>query len=203
MTSRARPALISALMLGLCCSWQTLDARQRPGSRWPEAALIRVWIDPTGAPPGAADMVARAVKTWSRAAAGHFTLRGTTVEREASIRVSFINDRSRYGETAPRVDRTGTIVSADVFINGSNAGDLLDQRLILYLTALHELGHALGLPHTNNFGDIMYAFRLPGDGERYFGAYRRRVKSVADIGTSKATGLSPDDLAALRTLYAR
>jgi hypothetical protein len=190
-------------MLGFCASWQALHARQRPGSRWPEAAVIRVWIDPTGAPAGAADMVTRAVRTWSGAAGGHFTLRGTTVEREAAIRVSFIQDRSRYGETAPRVDRSGAIVSADVYINGSNAGDLLDQRIILYLTALHELGHAIGLPHTSNFGDIMYAFRLPGDGERYFGAYRRRVKGVADIGTAKATGLSPDDLTALRTLYAR
>ena len=48
----------------------------------------------------------------------------------------------------------------------------------------------------------MYAFR-PGDGERYFVAFRRRVKGAADIGSATATGLSADDVAALRALYAR
>jgi predicted Zn-dependent protease len=94
-------------------------------------------------------------------------------------------------------------VSADIAINAVNGGDVIDQRIILYLTALHELGHALGLAHTDNFDDIMYAFRLPGDGERYFGAFRRRVAGVADIGSPRATGLSRDDLAALQTLYER
>ena len=147
----------------------------------------------------------RAVKTWSGAAAGRFALAVTNVPREADVRVRFINDRSRYGETAPRVDRTGRIVSADIAINGAGAGDviLLEQRIVMYLTALHELGHALGLAHTDNFGDIMYAFRQPGDGERYFGAFRRRVTSVADIGSTRATGLSRDDLAALQKLYER
>jgi hypothetical protein len=90
-----------------------------------------------------------------------------------------------------------------VIIAGHVAGDPLQQRIIVYLTALHELGHALGLPHTDAFDDIMYSFRRPDDGERYFGAYRRRLRSSEDIGTKRATGLSPADIAALVALYDR
>ena len=191
------------IIMGLWVSPQAREAQPRGAPRWPEGALIRVWIDPQGAPPGAVDMTTRAVKTWAGAAHGHVVLTMTKAEREAAVRVVFIDDRSRYGETAPRVDRTGSIVSADIAINAVLGGDVLDQRIILYLTALHELGHALGMAHTDNFGDIMYAFRLPRDGERYFGAFRRRVAGVADIGSATSTGLSRDDLAALQKLYER
>jgi len=109
-----------------------------------------------------------------------------------------------YGETRPAVDRrTGLIAAADVAINADASGDVMTQQIVVYLTALHELGHALGLPHTDDFSDIMYSFRRPDDGERYFGAYRRKLRSISDIGSASATGLSPADVASLRRLYDR
>ena len=95
-------------------------------------------------------------------------------------------------------------MSADVVIASDTGGDdPLNQRIVIYLTALHELGHALGLPHTDNFADIMYSFRRPDDGERYFSAYRQRLRSPDDIGSKTASGLSSNDLAAVRELYRR
>src|SRR4029453_9128023 len=86
---------------------------------------------------------------------------------------------------------SGTIRSAEVVITIDTGGDdPITQRIVLYLTALHELGHALGLRHTDNFSDIMYSFRRPDDGERYFAAYRQRLRSPDDIGSSTASGLS-------------
>ena len=74
---------------------------------------------------------------------------------------------------------------------------------MVYLTALHEIGHALGLPHTDPFSDIMYSFRRADDAERYFGAYRRQLRDADDVGSASATGLSAGDVAALHALYAR
>ena len=149
-------------------------------------------------------LVGRAMTTWNQAAGGHFTLASAAAKEGAAVRVSFVGADGNYGEARPRIDRlSGAIVEADVHIASHVAGDELTRRIIVYLTALHELGHALGLPHTDVFADIMYSFREPDDGERYFAAYRKRLRSGDDIGSDRATGLASGDLAALRALYGR
>ena len=181
-----------------------LAASPRDRIKWPAQAVIQVWLDPRTAPPGAGALVDRALATWNAAAAGRFVLRSAESRDSANVRVRFAQADGIYGETAPRIDRsTGFIGSADVLIAGDIAGDATEQRIVIYLTALHELGHALGLPHTDAFDDIMYRFRRPDAGARYFGAYRRRLRSAEDIGSERATGLSPADVAALQSLYDR
>ena len=174
-------------------------------ARWPVGATILVWMDPANAPAGAEGLVNRALGTWTDAVGRSVILTATHVKGDAVMRVRFARSRGEYGETVPHLDpRTGTIVGADVVIASDTGGDdPVMQRIVIYLTALHEIGHAIGLPHTDDFTDIMYSFRRPDDGARYFEAYRRRLRSPNAIGSAQATGLSPHDLAAVRELYGR
>jgi hypothetical protein len=168
---------------------------------WARGEVIRVWVDPLHAPAGDDALVERAMKTWTAAADGRFRLE-KTAEATAPVRVHFMSADYRYGVTAPRVNpQTGLIVKAEVAVAADAGRDALERKIIVYLTALHELGHALGLEHTDDITTIMYLFRMPGDGDRFFGAYRQRLKSADDIGSINATGLSPDDVATLRRLY--
>lgn len=169
---------------------------------WPAGARVAVWVDGRQAPAGAVTMVERALKVWTDASGGRLTLVSAARREDAAIRIIFVSSDTTYGEAAPRVDRTtGLIAQADVAINSDTPADGLDARIILYLTALHELGHALGLPHSDTFSAIMYRFRRPDDGARYFGAYRQKIRGIDDIGSPRATGLDAEDIAALRALY--
>jgi hypothetical protein len=207
MRSRAsRPGAALALAVG--CVWMAMvggstgQERSRPLAHWPVGAHIAVWIDTSHAPADAASFVERALKVWTGAAGERLTLTRTPARNDAAIRVFFVRSDTNYGETAPHVDpRTGLIASADVAINSDVPSDGLDARIVVYMTALHELGHALGLPHSDTFSAIMYRFRRPDDGERYFGAYRRRLRSADDIGSPRATGLADEDIEMLRRLY--
>jgi hypothetical protein len=198
-----RARIIGVAILGAAAC--VAQAQPNRLTRWPPHAVIAVWLDTRAAPPGADTLVGRAVATWTHAAAGRFVLQPSSSRDAARISVRFVRADGIYGEASPRIDEaTGMIGSAEVLIAGDvSGGDAVQQRIVIYLTALHELGHALGLPHTSVFDDIMYSFRRPDDGERYFGAYRRRLRSSDDIGTERATGLSPADVAALQTLYDR
>jgi matrixin len=81
------------------------------------------------------------------------------------------------------------------------ARDPLLRESIVYLTCVHEVGHALGLRHTSDYQDIMYFFGYGGDIPKYFDRYRSQLRSRPDI--AKVSGLSSGDVTRLKTLYAR
>jgi predicted Zn-dependent protease len=81
------------------------------------------------------------------------------------------------------------------------ARDPLLRESIVYLTCVHELGHALGLSHTRDYADIMYFFGYGGDIPKYFDRYRAQLRSRADI--AKVSGLSSGDVTRLKAMYGR
>jgi hypothetical protein len=115
-----------------------------------------------------------------------------------------------FGETQPLVvhGHPGAIVyiRPDTSALGPEIGrlarqDPLFRDTVVYLTCVHELGHALGLPHTSQFADVMYAFGYGGDIPEFFTRYRRQLATRADI--AHVAGLSPADIAAVRALHHR
>lgn len=155
------------------------------------------------------DELARAAfEAWARESAGRlrFVEAG---EADALIRLIWIAPGTGvYGEmrtvvidgiprafvyVTPGIDGQGPAIARRA------ARDPLLRDTIVYLTCVHELGHAVGLPHTADFEDIMYSFAFGGDIVRYFMRYRDRLDDRADIPNH--SGLSPGDRAVLHDLY--
>jgi hypothetical protein len=150
-----------------------------------------------------------AFDAWQRAAGSALQLTPTP-EASARVRLYWAGPESgQYGEMRPlRVNgQAGAAVyvrpdtaSLGPDIHALAASDPLFRDTVVFLTCLHELGHAFGLEHTSNFRDIMYSFQYGGDIVEYFSRYRRQLKSRDDIAL--VSGMSEADRAKVRTLYA-
>ena len=163
-----------------------------------QAATLRYWVEPcatpeTGCRQGDPELAQWAMEAWQLASAGRLTLEKTTDREKAHIRVFWTGGRAGlYGEARPIV--VEGVRGAEVYVlppERSNDQDALLRDAIVYLTCVHETGHALGLPHTANFADIMYSFQYGGDISEYFGRYRRLLGSRGDI--RKHSGMSAED----------
>jgi len=196
---------IIAIAACVCCAFPSAQ-------RGAQTSAITVFIaDGSGARglrAGDRQLASWALEAWRRAAPGlSFAEAG---ESDALIRLYWTEPNSgRYGETQPVIvgGQTGAAVfiQADVALLGREiadraARDDLFRDSIVYLTCLHELGHALGLRHTADIRDIMYFFGFGGDIVDYFGRYRSQLHARTDI--SSVSGLSEGDRRRISTLYA-
>jgi hypothetical protein len=207
-----RISAIAAIGVVLCGSagWaQTLA----PLGPLDAGGMVTYYIDPPAAEaqarPGDAELALWALESWQRASRGALTFVRAASEDDALVRLYWVPAAGgQYGEMRP-LEVEGQRGAA-VYIRPDTAAlgeeiatrarlDALFRDSIVYLTCLHELGHALGLAHTADFEDVMYFFGFGGDIGEFFSRYRRSLTQRTDIRASP--GWSEGDLAQLEALY--
>jgi hypothetical protein len=161
-----------------------------------------------GSRPGDRELAADALAAWARLLGRAIELRPAT-EETATVRVYWPRaSAGLYGEMRAR-ELNGRF-AADVFVHPDTdalgrdialaaRADPLFRDTVVYLTCVHELGHAFGLGHTAAFADIMYSFVYGGDLLAYFMRFREKLQRREDIPT--ASPFSAADVQALQALY--
>jgi hypothetical protein len=184
----------------------------------PAAETYSYWIQPcseevaarSACVAGDSELARWALDAWQQAAGPTLQFVVTDSRLDARIRIYWLDKRPQlYGETQvvylngkrswdidvqPDLSQFGPRIAA------AGRNDKLFRDTVVYLTCLHEAGHVLALPHTADFGDIMYSFQYGGDVLEYFNRYRRTLEARSGIRTH--SGISEAERKRVAGIYA-
>jgi hypothetical protein len=216
-TAVGRPSQLRALGLSLALVVGWALAAPRPAHAQPDGRLdvsepltyfIAEGPPESGVKPADRTLALWALEAWARLADPPVRL-AAGPEATATLRVYWVGPAGGlYGEMRGRV--VDGRPAADVFVHPDTESlgadiaavarrDTLFRDAIVYLTCVHELGHAFGLRHTSAFDDIMYSFQYGGDFVAYFMRYREKLEGWEDI--REASPFSSGDVQAFEALY--
>lgn len=212
--TRLAPALMAALVLLIAGA----SAQQHDDG----ASLVTLTRDANGAlayfiaAPSAKSgyrdtdsaLVVWAFQEWQRRVGGPLTFARVDSEAAATLRVHFLpwSEEAALGRMDPTTIAGRTVASIDIrpdefrfrpTVRRRIIEDPLMRDVVVYYVCLHEIGHALGLRHSNKPGDIMWP-GVNGVTLPVYDHYRHRIQTRADI--PGADWLSRDDVSRARAI---
>ena len=176
--------------------------------------FIAEGIERSGHQPGDTELAKWAFEEWARGIGGALRFEANADEGLSQIRLYWLPwaiaapGKLSLGETRPfRANgHSAALISIRpnaAMMNEDTARrmrqDALLRDTMVYVTCLHEIGHALGLSDSDDDVNIMW-----GGGKqnlRVYQRYRQRLQTRASI--VRASWLSNDDIARAKALYSR
>jgi matrixin len=156
-----------------------------------------------------ADLAVWALQEWQRSIGEALRFERVKAEDAATIRVHWLpwSEEGALGRMEPSTVNGRAIASLDIrpdefrfrpTVRRRIVEDPLMRDVVIYYVCLHEIGHALGLRHSDNPRDIMWpgtnGVTLP-----VYEHYRHHLESRDDI--PKTSWLSRDDIERARALW--
>ena len=168
--------------------------------------------DGSGYKAGDSQLAVWALEEWERSLGGALRFRAADDERMARLRVRWLPwaEDAALGRMEPLMANGLAIASLDIrpdenrfrpSIKRRVAVDPLMRDVVLYYVCLHEVGHALGLSHSDNPRDVMWpgangVVTLP-----VYERYRHHLKSRDDI--PHVSWLSGHDIARAKAIWSQ